>query len=258
MVIMDLGLTNKCVAILGGTDGLGLALARQLVEEGAMVAVCGRDAGRLAQAQEVLGERALCLMADVTVPEEITAFLDEVLASFGRLDGLVNNAGRLSAVPVVSASDEEWQQDFELKVMAAVRATRHVASALIASQGAVINVLAISARTPTAGSTPTAANRAAGLALTKALANELGPQGVRVNALLVGKIRSGQWVRMAEAAGVALEDFYEKAAARDGIPLGRYGHAEEFANVATFLLSPRASYLHGVGLSIDGGLSPVI
>jgi len=255
---MDLGLEEKCIVILGGTDGLGLALARQLQQEGARVAVCGRDEGRLNQARQILGGGALCLRADVTNATDLTSFLDRAVSHFGRLDGLVNNAGRLSATPVSTSSDDEWLDDFELKVMTAVRATRHVTSALIASNGAVVNVLAISARTPTAGSTPTAANRAAGLALTKALANELGPQGVRVNALLVGKIRSGQWVRMAEKAGADLEEFYEKAAARDGIPLGRYGHAEEFANVATFLLSPRASYLHGVGLSIDGGLSPVI
>ena len=129
---------------------------------------------------------------------------------------------------------------------------------LEATAGAVLNVLAIMARSPGASSTPTAASRAAGLALTKALASEVAPRGIRVNAILIGLIESGQWVRRAEAAGVDLATFYERMAASSKIPLGRLGRAEEFADVAAFLLSPRASYVTGVGVSVDGGLSPVI
>ena len=124
--------------------------------------------------------------------------------------------------------------------------------------GAVLNVLAIGARTPGASSTPTTASRAAGLAFTKALASEVAAKGVRANALLIGLMESGQWVRRAEAEGITLEDFYARGARAANIPLGRYGRAEEFADVATFLLSPRASYVTGVGISVDGGLSPVI
>jgi len=143
-------------------------------------------------------------------------------------------------------------------VIAALHVTRRTLDALAASRGAVLNVLAIGARAPGTNSTPTAASRAAGLALTKALASEVGPRGVRVNAILIGFIESGQWVRRAEAANVSVEDFYVTLVKNSNIPLGRVGTAEEFADLATYLLSPRASYVTGVGVSLDGGLSPVI
>jgi NAD(P)-dependent dehydrogenase (short-subunit alcohol dehydrogenase family) len=90
------------------------------------------------------------------------------------------------------------------------------------------------------------------------MANEVGPRGVRVNAILIGLIESGQWVRRANDANVTVEEYYDTMAKGSKIPLGRVGRAAEFADLATFLLSPRASYITGVGVSIDGGLSPVI
>lgn len=255
---MDLELTGRAYLITGGTDGLGLALAQRLVEEGANVAVCGRDGDRLAHAQEHLGGDAVCFEADVTRSIELDGFVDTALARFGRLDGAVNNAGRLAGAPVASSDDDAWRADYELKVIAALHVARRVLPALEASGGAILNVLAILARTPHAGSGPTSASRAAGLALTKALANEVGPRGIRVNAILIGLIESGQWERRARDADVSLEDFYSTLAEGARIPLGRIGRASEFADLASFLLSPRASYVTGVGVSIDGGLSPVI
>jgi NAD(P)-dependent dehydrogenase (short-subunit alcohol dehydrogenase family) len=96
------------------------------------------------------------------------------------------------------------------------------------------------------------------LALTKALAGEVAPMGIRVNAILIGLIESGQWVRRAEAAKVSLGDFYASMVKETMIPLGRLGRSEEFADLAMFLLSPRAGYITGVGVALDGGLSPVI
>ncbi|HEY7931773.1 MAG TPA: SDR family oxidoreductase [Acidimicrobiales bacterium] len=255
---MDLELRDRAFLITGGTDGLGLALATTLVSEGARVAVCGRDAQRLAAARATLGERALVVAADVTHEGEFDAFIDQALTTFGRLDGAVNNAGRAAASNVATSSDAQWREDYELKVIAALHLSRRVLPVLATTKGSIVNVLAISARAPQAGTTPTAASRAAGLALTKALAQEGGPLGVRANAILIGLIESGQWARRAKDAGVTLDDFYDDLARRSAIPLGRLGTAREFADVAAFLLSPRASYVTGVGISVDGGLSPVI
>ena len=255
---MNLELRDRVFLITGGSDGLGLGLARRLVEEGARVAVCGRDAERLAQAQELLGPGALCFRADVTNATELDEFVDETLSRFGGLDGAVNNAGRSAGTSIADSSDDEWREDYELKVISALHVSRRVLPALEETNGSIVNVLAIMARSPGANSTPTTASRSAGLALTKAMANEVGPRGVRVNAILIGLIESGQWVRRAKDANTELTEFYANLAKGSKVPLGRVGKAEEFADLATFLLSTRASYITGVGVSIDGGLSPVI
>jgi NAD(P)-dependent dehydrogenase (short-subunit alcohol dehydrogenase family) len=242
---MDLELQDRAFLITGGTDGLGLALAERLVAEGALVAVCGRDEERLERSQALLGRDALCSRTDVTNAEQLD-------------DGAVNNAGRSAGGPIATSDDDAWRNDYELKVIAALHLARRVLPALETTKGALVNVLAILARTPNANTTPTSASRLAGLALTKALANEVAPRGIRVNAILIGLIESGQWVRRAEDAKVSLEEFYATMVENSKIPLGRVGRAEEFADLATFLLSPRSSYITGVGISIDGGMSPVI
>jgi NAD(P)-dependent dehydrogenase (short-subunit alcohol dehydrogenase family) len=255
---MNLDLKNRTYLITGGTDGLGLALASTLIREGASVAVCGRDDDRLGAAQQQLGSNALCFKADVTRETDVDGFIDATLERFGQLDGAVNNAGRSAGSPVASSNDQVWRDDYELKVIAALHVCRRVLPELEKTNGAIINVLAIMARSPQANSTPTTASRAAGLALTKALANEVGPKGIRVNAILIGLIESGQWARRAREANVSDQDFYTMIASSQTIPLGRVGKSQEFADLAAFLLSPRASYITGVGISIDGGMSPVI
>ncbi len=255
---MDLELADRVFLITGGTDGLGLSLARKLVDERALVAVCGRDRDRLERAQRHLGDDALCVRVDVTEPDGVEKFVERTIEQFHRLDGVVNNAGRSAASAVANSFDDQWREDYELKVVAALRTVRRSLDALASSRGAVLNVLSVTARAPGANTTPTSASRAAGLALTKSMAAELGPLGVRANAVLVGLIESGQWERRAHDAGVPRGTFYRQLADDARIPLGRVGRAEEFADLASFLLSPRASYVTGVGISLDGGLSPVI
>lgn len=254
---MDLDVRDRAYLITGGTDGLGLALARTLVAEGASVAVCGRDPDRLARAQSELGTSALCVRADVTDEAALDAFVDQTITRFGRLDGVVSNAGQAVARPVADSSAQEWRDDYALKVLPAAQLARRATPALESTSGSILAILSIKARAPGPGSTPTAASRAAGLALAKALAEELGPRGVRSNAILIGLVESGQWVRRAADSGQDVAAFYAAVAAHQRIPLGRFGRAEEFAALAAFVLSPRASYLSGAGINFDGGLSPV-
>jgi NAD(P)-dependent dehydrogenase (short-subunit alcohol dehydrogenase family) len=220
------------------------------------VAVCGRDAERLTRARTELGSDALAERVDVTQPGAVEGFVQATVSRFGRLDGVVSNAGRVAAGPVADSTDASWIEDYELKVLAAVRLARSAVVHLERNGGTIVNVLAISAKTPDAATTPTAASRAAGLALTKALSRELAPRGVRANAILIGLVESGQWERRAADRGVAIEDFYAQTAAAARIPLGRFGRASEFADLGAFLLSDRASYVTGVGINLDGGLSP--
>ena len=259
---MDLHLSGKVVVITGGTDGLGAALADRLVEEGARVAVCGRDPGRLAATEKRLTEAggdALAVQADVTVLADLERFVDAAVSRWGRLDGLVNNAGKSSGGRVDQVSDEDWIADFNLKVLAAVRCTRLAVPHLVAAGGgSIINVLNVGAKAAGAGSLPTTASRAAGLSITKAASRDLGGDGIRVNAVLIGLVASGQWRRRADAAGRAEEELYGQMAENAGIPLGRVGRAEEFADLAAYLLSDRSSYVTGSAINLDGGSSPVL
>jgi NAD(P)-dependent dehydrogenase (short-subunit alcohol dehydrogenase family) len=258
---MDLELAGKTVLVTGGTDGLGLALAAQLASEGAAVAVCGRDEQRLHAAEGVLqalGGDVLVQRADVSHAADLEAFVAAAVARWGRIDGIVHNAGRASGGAIETIDDSTWESDFQLKVMAAVRLTRLALPQLRASQGAVLFTLAVSAKAPGGSSEPSSVTRAAGMALMKALSKELAPDGIRVNAILIGLIESGQWVRMAEGPGRGLREFYDCFAAEAGIPLGRFGRAAEFADLGCFLLSSRASYLTGTAINLDGGLSPSV
>jgi NAD(P)-dependent dehydrogenase (short-subunit alcohol dehydrogenase family) len=259
---MDLELTGTVTLITGGTDGLGAALAGRLVAEGGRVAVCGRDEARLAATHDRLVEEGgdvVAVRADVTDAAQAEAFVAAALNRWGRIDALVNNAGRSATGRLADVGDDVWTADLDLKVVAAARMTRLTEPYLRRSGrgGAVLNVLAIAAKSPPAGSLPTAASRAAGLAMTKSWAKELGPAGVRVNAVLIGLIESGQWRRKAEAADRPVADVYADLEAGNDIPLRRVGREAEFADLASYLLSARASYVTGVGINLDGGMSPV-
>jgi NAD(P)-dependent dehydrogenase (short-subunit alcohol dehydrogenase family) len=258
---MDLELAGKVILITGGTDGLGLALAAQLAAEGAAVGVCGRDEERLRAAEAAIraaGGDVLAQRADVSKAEDLVAFVDAAVARWGRLDGIVHNAGRASGGSLETISDETWESDVQLKLMAAVRLTRLALPHLRANHGAVLFTLALSAKAPGAASEPSSVTRAAGMALMKALSKELAPDGIRVNAVLIGYVESGQWVRIAEKSGMSLPAFYEQFTRDAGIPLGRFGRAAEFADLGCYLLSSRASYVTGTAINLDGGLSPAV
>jgi NAD(P)-dependent dehydrogenase (short-subunit alcohol dehydrogenase family) len=259
---MDLHLDGKVVLITGGTDGLGAALADRLVEEGARVAVCGRDPGRLEATGQRLrqaGGDVLAVQADVTRLPDLERFVGTAVDRWGRLDGLVNNAGRTAAGRVDQVSDQDWADDLNLKVLGAVRCIRLAVPHLTAAGGgAIVNVLATSGKTPPGGSLPTSASRAAGLAITKAASRDLAGPGIRVNAVLIGMVESGQGRRHAQATGPSEKEYYQQVAKDRGIPLGRVGRPGEFADLAAYLLSDRSSYVTGSAVNLDGGSSPVL
>jgi NAD(P)-dependent dehydrogenase (short-subunit alcohol dehydrogenase family) len=254
---VELDLADRVVVVTGGSDGLGAAAARTLLREGARVAVCGRSPERLEVRQRELAELGdvHCAVADVRDPGATARFLDAVIARWGRVDGLVNNAGTSSQGAFLGVDDARWAEDFDLKVLASARALRHLHAPLAERGGAVVNVLSITAKAPGAGTMPTSVSRAAGLALGKALSREWGPEGIRVNSILVGMVRSGQWERIAANAGVTVDELLASRARDAGIPLGRPGREEDFANLAAFLLSPRSGYITGAAITLDGGLS---
>jgi NAD(P)-dependent dehydrogenase (short-subunit alcohol dehydrogenase family) len=258
---MQLDLEGKTVLVTGGSDGLGRALCQRLVAEGANVAFCGRNVERIDATRtelEAAGGDVAAVTADVTRLEDIVRFVDTALERWGRIDGVVNNAGQTALKTLVDTTDEDFDEDLSLKLYAAARLCRLTLEHLGRRGGSIVNVLSTGAKTQAASSMPTSISRAAGMALTKALSKEVGPDNVRVNAVLIGLIESGQWVRRAAASGVPVEQLYEELGKNSGIPLGRIGRAEEFADLVAFLLSPRAGYLSGAAINLDGGLCAVV
>lgn len=258
---MDLGLEGKVVLVTGASDGLGRALCSTLVAEGARVAMLARDRDRLDAAAAELGSEGgdvAAVAGDVSVGADLDRLVEVASTRWGRIDGVVNNAGRSAARPVVDLDDAEWDEDLHLKLHAAAGLARRSLPSLGVQGGSVVNVLALAAKAPGASSAPSSVSRAAGMALTKVLSKELGPAGVRVNAVLVGLVESGQWRRMSERTGTPLAELYAKMASDAAIPLGRVGRASEFADLVTYLLSARSSYVTGTAVNLDGGSSPVV
>jgi 3-oxoacyl-[acyl-carrier protein] reductase len=258
---MQIDLSGRSALVTGGSSGLGRAIALRLAASGARVAILARDGERVAAAAAEAADRgpgARGFSCDITDAGALDATMDEVLASFERIDILVNNAGSSFRRPVEDLSREAMIADLDLKLFAGVRLVQRVLPGMRAGRwGRIINVTAIVGKTPDAGSAPTSFSRAAGITLTKSLSCELAPDNILVNALCVGKIKSGQWERRhaAQAGGQSYEDFLRPTA--ELIPLKRLGEAEEFANVACFLASDAASYVTGCAINVDGGLCAV-
>lgn len=263
---MDISLAGRAALITGGSKGLGYAMAERFSASGADVAIFARRPEVIADAVRTLRQTAkgkvIGVACDVAKAEEVARGFAETIAGLGKVDILVNNAGQSMAMPSGEITDEVWQQDIDLKLFAAIRLCRLAMPGMIDRRwGRIINVLNLGAKAPRANGAPTAVTRAAGMALTKVLANEGAPHNVLVNGMLVGTIRSDQSVRR-HAALVAggLNESYEDYVAKLGrnIPLGRLGKAEEFAALACFLASDQGGYITGTAINVDGGTSPVV
>jgi NAD(P)-dependent dehydrogenase (short-subunit alcohol dehydrogenase family) len=201
--------------------------------------------------------RVIGVQGDVGIATDVQRVYEEAMAAFGKIDIAVNNAGTSRNGAFENLTDEILHYDLEQKLFAAVRMARLVWPQMKERRwGRIINVLNVGAKAPRAGSAPTSISRAAGMAFTKVLAGEGAPHNILVNALLVGLIEADQHVQAAKRKGVAVED-YLAGLAKD-IPLGRIGRAEEFANLACFLVSDAGSYVTGTAINVDGGRSPVV
>jgi NAD(P)-dependent dehydrogenase (short-subunit alcohol dehydrogenase family) len=261
---MELSMEGRVALITGASKGLGYAMAHKFTSCGAGVALLARTKGEVETAAATIAEETggetLALNCDVSRMEEIESAFNDTISRFGKVDILVNNAGFAKAKSFEEITDDEWQYDFDLKLMAAVRLSRLVFPGMKERRwGRIINMLNTLAKTPAAGSAPTSVTRAAGMALTKVLAGEGAPHNILVNGFNIGLIKSDQIRRAWENSDKkrTFEEFVERAGARN-VPLGRYGEAEECANLACLLCSDDCGFVSGTSINIDGNMSPAM
>jgi len=247
---MDLGLKDRVFIVTGGARGLGRATADCLVAEGARVVLSGRSEQSLDQAAAALGDAAVGVPADNAdpgTPARLMAVADE---RWGRLDGALVSVGGPPTGSVTAVTDEQWTAAFEAVFLGAVRLAREV-GARLGDGGSLALVLSSSVRAPLANLAISNGLRPGLAMVAKTLADELGPQGVRVNGLLPGRVGTERVAELDASTGDAEA---ARRAALATIPLGRYGEPEEFGRAAAFLLSPAASFVSGVMLPVDGGM----
>lgn len=257
---MDLGLTGKTALVTAATQGLGFATARQLAAEGVKVMICGRDAGKLAHALQQLQTDfpptpIQGMVADVSKPEDVSRLVSETVATLGKLDILITNAGGPPSGSFATLDLEAWDRAIQLTLMSVVRLIKAALPHLQQSRGTILTITSISAKQPIAGLLFSNVLRPAVVGLTKTLSQELAADGIRVNSVLPGWTTTERVHELLSyRAGTNQTTLAEEAhKIAPNIPLGRMAEPSEFGRVATFLVSPAASYLTGVMLPIDGG-----
>jgi NAD(P)-dependent dehydrogenase (short-subunit alcohol dehydrogenase family) len=256
---LDLNLRGRRALITGGSKGIGMAVAEELVAEGVHVAMCARHPAELAAAAEKLrgsGCTVYAQVADVTDAAQITDLVARSVETLGGLDILVNNAGAAHPGNFESLTDEDWRADLDVKLFSQIRCTRAALEHLRRSRSArVININSVYARYPDPTFFATTVNRAACLNFSKALARELGPEGILVNSVNIGFVATPQWQRIkARRAPDTSDDEFFASLASDEVPLGRFGAVEEVSGLVAFLSSDRASYITGTSIDVAGGM----
>jgi len=248
---MNLDLAGKVAVITGSSKGLGLASARALVAEGCRVVLNARGADALERAAGALGggDRVFTVAAVVATPEGAADLVDRGLGHFGRIDILVNNVGAAKGEGIADTPDELWREAFDQTLFPAIRMSRLVVPHMRKAGGGVILMIASIWGRESGGRMTYNAVKAAEISLAKAMAQQLAKDHIRVNSIAPGSIHfeGGSWAKrqLEDPAGIA-------AFIKTDLPFGRFGKAEEVGDVVAFVASPRASWISGACITVDG------
>jgi 3-oxoacyl-[acyl-carrier protein] reductase len=248
---MDLGLKDRVYVVTGASRGLGRASARALAADGARLVLCSRDPATLATLADELGgtDQAMALPGDLAQEETAGRLVAAAVGRWGRIDGALVSAGGPKPGPSSAIDDATWRAGFESVFLGAVRVARAVVSGAGDDGASIAFVLSSSVKQPVEGLATSNGLRPGLAMLAKTMADELGPQQIRVNGLLPGRLDTDRVRELDAALGRTSRAGFEAR-----IPLRRYGTAEEFGRVAAFLLSPASSYITGAMIPVDGGM----
>jgi len=256
---MDLGLRNRVAVVAAGSKGLGRAVAEELSAEGASVVICarGREAldATVARIRDA-GGRAHGVAADVSIAADVARVVDEAVRAYGPVDILVTNSGGPKPGRFESLTDADWDDATRVLLTSAVGFTRAVLPGMRQRRwGRILNIASIAAKQPVDNLMLSNSLRAAVLAFARTLANEVAADGVTVNNLLPGYTRTERVVELSEHLALTQATTPDAVVGRweREIPMGRIGEPREFAALAAFLASDRASYITGQSMAVDGG-----
>jgi NAD(P)-dependent dehydrogenase (short-subunit alcohol dehydrogenase family) len=253
---------TRCAIVTGAATGIGRATASALSRDGHAVTLVGRRAEPLEQLAGELrenGGHAVAAPADVTLPEQAAAAIDAAVEHFGGIDVLVNNAGVGDSGPLLEESLERWEETLRINLTGAFLTTQLALPHLIERRGAVVNVASVNGVLAGPGWTSYCVSKAGLIMLARCVANDYGRRGVRANAVCPGWVRTPMgdhdMDELGRAHGINREGAYELAHRQH--PLGRPAQPEEIADVIAFVASPRAAYVTGATIMVDGGTTVV-